>query len=291
MSENIAYFNDRFIPVDQAVVPIEERGLQLGDGVYEVLCIYNGVPFTLKEHLDRLEQSANAIEIDLPQSKEKLAELAWEGIRKAGIENGTLYMQITRGTAPRNHLIPHNITPNLYLVWKHGAPDFSKYKAEGAAVFTVADERWKNCYIKSINLLPNLLAKEQAKRKGGQEALLVQGEWAKEGSSSNLFIVKNGHFKTPQADHSILKGITRQKLIALLEENQIEVSEQPISLAEVLAADEVFMTSTTMEVLPVVSIDGKQIGEGKPGEYFRKLTTWFRELVAQECEPGTIKTV
>lgn len=283
MSQAIAYYNGQFIELHQAVVPIEERGLQFGDGVYEVIRIYRGVPFTAREHLNRLEQSAKAILLELPKRMEELLSIIHEGIQKTGIQDGTVYVQVTRGNAPRNHVIPEHAVPNLYLVWKPGVPDLARQKSEGVSVITVEDERWSNCYIKSTNLLPNILAKELARKQGGHEAIQMKGDDVKEGTSSNLFIVKDGVYMTPVADRSILNGITRQKLLSLLSEKQVPVKETNVTREDLLQADEVFMTSTTTEMVPVVSIDGHTVGNGKPGPAFQQLYSWFQELVSAEC--------
>jgi len=283
LSKNLAFFNERFIGLDEPVLPVEERGLQFGDGVYELIRIYRGIPFTLKEHLTRLEQSAQSILLVLPKTVEELAELVQAGIDRAGINEGTVYIQVTRGTAPRGHLFPGGIPSNLYIIWKEGVPSLDKQRSVGVKVFTFPDERWNNCYIKSICLLPNILAKEKAHQRGGHEAILIRENEIKEGSSTNLFIVKDGVFKTPVADQSILNGITRQKIIDILKQHDIPVLETRLTIDDIEVADEMLITSTTQEAVPVVMVNHRVIGTGKPGPYFQKLITWFQIEVDQTC--------
>ncbi|WP_019121176.1 D-amino-acid transaminase [Brevibacillus massiliensis] len=287
MDNRLAYVNNRFIQVDEPIVSLEERGLQFGDGVYEVIRIYRGTPFTLNEHLNRLAQSAASILLAMPKTTEEIGTLIREGIERAGIAEGTVYVQITRGTAPRNHAFPDGVEPNLYIIWKEGAPSLDRQRAEGVAVCTYPDERWHNCYIKSICLLPNVIAKEKAKQKGGHEAILIRENEVKEGAATNLFIVKDGVFKTPIADQSILNGITRQKVLSLLRLKQIPVVETRLTMEDIEVADEVMITSTTQEVIPVTRIDEQVVGTGKPGPHFAKLLQWFHEEVKRECSLQT----
>lgn len=284
MSRNLAYFNDRFIGLDEPVLSIEERGLQFGDGIYEMLRIYEGYPYMLEEHLDRLLSSAEAIFLDLPRSKEKLTDLVHEGIARSGIQNGTVYIQVTRGSCPRNHLFPTGVPANLYVIWKDGIPDVTKLRQYGIATYTFEDERWTNCYIKSLCLLPNVLAKEKAYRQGAHEALFVRDGKLKEGSSTNVFLVKDGVFFTPQADRSILNGITRQRMLSLLREYDVQVEEKDIMLAALKDADEVIITSSIQEALPVISVDGISIGSGVPGPYFQRLLTWYKEDIIKAAD-------
>ncbi|KQL43418.1 hypothetical protein AN963_28585 [Brevibacillus choshinensis] len=276
MSKNLAYFNERYVRLDEPVLPVEERGLQFGDGVYEMIRLYRGVPFTLKEHLVRLEQSAQSVMLVLPKTVEEIAAVVLAGIEKTGIGEGTVYIQVTRGTAPRNHLFPEGVPSNLYIIWKEGVPVLEKERTEGVRVFTFPDERWNNCYIKSICLLPNILAKEKARQKGGHEAIFIRDNEVKEGTSTNLFIVKDGVFKTPITDQSILNGITRQKIIQILKGHDIPVLETRLTMEDIEVADEVMITSTTQEVVPVVKVNDWVVGSGKPGAYFLKLMAWFQ---------------
>lgn len=279
MGQNLAYFNGRFIELDEPVLSIEERGLQFGDGIYEMLRIYDGHPYALTEHIERLSASAEAILLELPVSKKELGDLVYDGITRSGIRQGTVYVQITRGSSPRNHLFPQDVAANLYLIWKEGVPDLTQMRQQGITTRIFEDERWSNCYIKSLCLLPNVLAKEKAHRQGAYEALFVRDGKLKEGSSTNVFIVKDGIFFTPVADRSILNGITRQKMMELLRAHGVRIEERDISIAALRDADEVLVTSSIQEALPVVQVDEMVIGAGVPGPYFKKLLMWYKEEV------------
>lgn len=279
MGQDLAYFNGRFIALDDPVLPIEERGLQFGDGIYEMLRIYDGHPYTVAEHIDRLWNSAAAILLDLPLSKQELSDLVYGGIARAGIRQGTVYIQVTRGSSPRNHVFPIGVQANLYVIWKEGVAELTQLRQQGITAHTFEDERWSNCYIKSLCLLPNVLAKEKARRLGAHEALFVRDGKLKEGASANVFIVKDGTFFTPAADRSILNGITRQKMIALLRAHNVTVTEGDIPAAMLQEAEEVFITSSIQEALPIIRVDETVIGSGMPGPYFAKLLTWYEEDV------------
>jgi D-alanine transaminase len=281
VSYNLAYFNDRYIGLDEPVLTIEERGLQFGDGIYEMLRIYDGYPYGLKEHLDRLAASAEAILLQLPKSKEELTVLVNEGIVRSGIQNGTVYIQVTRGSCPRNHLFPMDIAPNLYVIWKDGVPDLTEVRKKGIVICTLEDERWSNCYIKSLCLLPNVIAKEKAHRQGAYEALFVREGKLKEGSSTNVFLVKKGVFLTPPADRSILNGITRQKILSLMKEHGLQVQEKELSLQDLETADEAMITSSIQEAIPIVEVNGKMIGSGVPGPFFKKILALYEEDVVR----------
>ncbi|MED1796817.1 D-amino-acid transaminase [Brevibacillus nitrificans] len=289
MGQNLAFFNERFLDPNERVLPVEERGLQFGDGVYEMIRLYRGVPFTLQEHLARLEQSAHSIMLTLPKTLEEIAAIVQAGIAQTKIAEGTVYIQVTRGTAPRNHLFPEDVAANLFIVWKEGVPDLGKQQEVGVVVFTFPDERWHNCYIKSICLLPNVLAKEKAHQRGGHEAIFIRDNEVKEGTSTNLFIVKDGVFKTPIADQSILNGITRQKIIEILKKQDVPVLETRLTMEDIEVADEVIITSTTQEAVPVVQVNDRKVGAGKPGAYFQKLAAWFQKEVDQSCPSSSGK--
>lgn len=252
----IAFYKDTFLDLDDPIVPIQDRAHQFGDGIYEVIRVYNGQPFCLAEHLDRLEISANAIQMKLPYSREELVTLIQKGLSQSLIPEAEIYLQISRGAAPRLHSFPEPDSAVLTMVIKEArivAPDL---KEEGVEICAVEEDRWKNCYIKSLNLLSNVLAKQKAKESGCQESIYVEEGIVKEGSSSNIFCVSNGELYTFPAKRTILHGITRQKVIDLAADLQIPVHEIESNLSFFERADEVFITSTTMEVQAV-----KRFGE------------------------------
>ncbi|MBM7663203.1 D-alanine transaminase [Bacillus mesophilus] len=251
----IAYYKDQFLTdVNEGIVPIQERGHQFGDGIYEVVRVYNKKPFMLEDHLDRFELSANAISLTLPHTREQLKEIILEGIRRSGEDSVDVYFQVTRGIAPRLHLYPDTPAVLSMVVKPSKSLDESK-KRNGIAVLLMDDERWANCYIKSLNLLPNVMAKQAAVQKGCDEAILVKEGYVTEGSSSNLFVVKNGTLYTTPATKQILHGITRKAVFTLAERLNILVKEEKFTPEFLLNADEAFITSTTSEVLPINKVD------------------------------------
>ncbi|WP_246941846.1 D-amino-acid transaminase [Bacillus pinisoli] len=251
----IAYYKDQFLTdVNEGVVPIQERGHQFGDGIYEVVRVYNKKPFMLEEHLDRFEQSAEAIALKLPYSRDELKEIIMEGIERSEEQNVDVYFQLTRGIAPRLHFYP-DTQAVLSLVVKPSKPLAEDKKRDGVAVHVMDDERWSNCYIKSLNLLPNVMAKQAAFEKGCDEAILIRDEFVTEGSSSNLFVVKDGTLYTTPATRHILHGITRKAVFILAERLQIPMKEEHFTLEFLKDADEAFITSTTSEVLPIKKVD------------------------------------
>jgi D-alanine transaminase len=255
----IAYYKDQFLTdVNEGVIPIQERGHQFGDGIYEVVRVYNKKPFMLEEHLDRFEHSAEAISLKLPQSREELKEIIFEGIDRSQEENVDVYFQVTRGIAPRLHLYPDSPAV-LSLVVKPSKPLDESKKRNGVAVHVMEDERWANCYIKSLNLLPNVMAKQIAVDNGCEEAILVKDSYVTEGSSSNLFVVKNGSLYTTPATKRILHGITRKAVFSLARKLNIPVIEEHFTPEFLKDADEAFITSTTSEVLPINKVDQHEL--------------------------------
>lgn len=274
---NIDFYRDHFIDHNQPSVPIEDRGYQYGDGVYEVIRAYGGVPFMTEEHLDRFERSTAAIQIRAPFTRERIAEIIDEGIGRSGLAEALVYLQISRGSAPRKHPFP-KVEPVLAMTVRPAAPPSAEKYSNGVSITLLPDERWANCYIKSINLLPNILAKEKAAAGGHDEAVFVRDGRVTEGSSSNIFVVKAGRLHTPPATRWILSGITRLAVLKLAAELGIPIEERDFSPEFLLAADEAFITSTSVEILPVRVADDKPIGPGRPGPISEKLLTAFREL-------------
>lgn len=268
-----------------ASVDIEDRGYQFGDGVYEVIRVYNGKMFTAKEHLHRLQESAKKISIQIPYSTSKLEEKLNSLIEKNTLKNGIVYMQFTRGASPRNHAFPSNVAPT-FVAYTRNADRPVGSMEEGVKTIFLEDIRWLRCDIKSLNLLGNLLAKQKAVEAGCFEAIQHRGEIVTEGSSSNVAIVKNGTVITHPANNLILNGITRQKVKQVCEQNQIPFEEKEFTLEELLRADEVFLTGTTVEVTPIIEVEEKKISSGIPGAVTRKLQQLIKDEIEKEC--GTL---
>lgn len=272
-----AYVNGRYVPHQYARVHIEDRGYQLADGVYEVLPVVDGVPLDEKLHLDRLDRSMREIAIRWPMARRAMELVARELLRRNRLQHGLLYIQVTRGVAPRDHPFPPaSVRPSLVMTTMRRPAAKRAGEVTGITVITTQDLRWKRCDIKAIGLLPNVLAKQRAIEAGADEAWMVdEAGMVTEGSSTNAWIVtKDGALVTRQADSSILNGITRQVILDLVRREGLRFEERPFSLDEAREAREAFITSSSNYALPVIAIDGRPVGNGAPG----LLTTRLRDL-------------
>ncbi|PAF21567.1 D-amino-acid transaminase [Terribacillus saccharophilus] len=256
---------DGIITKESLLYPFEERGLQFGDGVYEVIRIYQGTFDLLEEHIDRLYRSAEAIRLEVPFAKDALISSLHQLSEKNDVQtDAKLYLQITRGSAPREHSFP-DVPSNFYAYIEPSERPVSSLQ-QGVRAVLADDIRWELCYIKSLNLLPNILAKQTAKEEGAFEAILHKNGTVTEGSSSNVFIIKDQILYTHPAAKNILHGCVRSRVLALAPKAELQVKETAFTTDQLLQADEVFITSTTSEIMPVIEIEGKQIGDGKPGD-------------------------
>ncbi|MFF5994209.1 D-amino-acid transaminase [Lysinibacillus sp. KU-BSD001] len=277
-------WNDRIVADNEVVVDKEDRGYQFGDGVYEVVKVYNGQLFTLEEHVERFYASAEKIKITIPYTKDKLYTLLHQLVEANEINTGHIYFQITRGACPRNHIFPgDDVVPVLTGNAKENPRPVANFE-NGVKTTFVEDIRWLRCDIKSLNLLGAVLAKQEAHEKGCYEAILHRGETVTEGSSSNIYGVKDGVLYTHPADNFILNGITRQVILKCADEIGLAVKEEAFTKEQLLAMDEVIVSSTTSEVTPVIDIDGTAIGGGKPGEWTRKLQAQFDTKIPQPIQ-------
>jgi len=276
MSET-AFINGKFLPLAEASVSIEDRGFQFGDGVYEVIRTYGGRPFNLDAHLARLNRSAEAIGLRQPYALEQWRDSIAEGLRLAAFSESKIYVQITRGVAPRDHAYAPQLEPTVVMTIRELHPLPAAVQAAGVEAMTVDDVRWGRCDIKSINLLPNVLARQQAKQAGVFEAILVKNGEVTEGSVSNVIIVEHRTLITAPQGPRILSGVTREVVLALARQEGLDVQERYPSQAQLYAASEAFLTGTTVEVLGVVRIDGKPIGRGEPGPVTLSLAKRFLE--------------
>lgn len=272
-------FNDQIVKNEEVVVDKEDRGYQFGDGVYEVVKVYNGELFTAEEHVDRFYASAEKIRITIPYTKDKLHQLLHQLVEANKVGTGHIYFQITRGAGPRNHIFPSNeVKPVLTGNAKENPRPLENFEKGVKATF-VEDIRWLRCDIKSLNLLGAVLAKQEAHEKGCYEAILHRGETVTEGSSSNIYGIKDGVLYTHQADNLILNGITRQVIFKCAAEIGLTVKEQPMTKEQLLAMDELIVSSTTSEVTPIIEVDGTVIGQGTPGQWTRKLQAQFETKI------------
>ncbi len=271
----VAYVNGRYLRHGDAGVHVEDRGLQLGDAVYEVCRIDNGHLLDEEEHLDRLERSLREIEMAMPMRRGALKLVMAEIVRRNGVRDGLLYLQVTRGALKRDHPIPANPPKPTLIVTARGMDEaaLARRRAGGVAVFTCPDERWARCDVKTTQLLANLLAKTAARRAGAFEAWLIDDDgFVTEGASTTAWIVdRDGHVVTRDLSHAILPGVTRRVILEAAAEAQIPVVERRFTLAEALSAREAFMSSATGAAIPVICIDGTKVGDGVPGPMARRI--------------------
>lgn len=276
---SFSLWNDQIVKNEEVLVDKEDRGYQFGDGVYEVVKVYNGELFTATEHIDRFYDSAEKIRITIPYTKDKLHQLLHQLVEANNIDTGHVYFQITRGAGPRNHIFPgDDVKPVLTGNAKENPRPLENFEKGVKATF-VEDIRWLRCDIKSLNLLGAVLAKQEAHEKGCYEAILHRDEIVTEGSSSNIYGIKEGVLYTHPANNLILNGITRQVIIKCAAEIGLSVNEQAMTKEQLLAMEEVIVSSTTSEVTPVIEVDGTVIGNGKPGEWTRKLQAQFETKI------------
>ena len=275
----IAYVNGEFLPLEHATVRVEDRGFQFADGVYEVVRTYGGKPFATDAHLARLFRSLEAIEIKVSLTPEQLTSIIEEGVQRSGFAEAIVYLQITRGCAPRHRGIPKDAKPTIVMTVRELPAPATKLSANGIAVITLPEFRWARCDIKSIALLPSVLAYQAAKKAGVSDAIFVQeDDTVNEATAGNVFLVQQGRLRTPPKSTHILAGVTRDKLLEAARAAGIETVEERITKAELYTAEEIFLTSTTSEVVPIVRVDGKTIGSGKPGPVSAKIYEQFARM-------------
>jgi D-alanine transaminase len=280
---SIVWMNGAFIDRSEAKVDIEDRGYQFGDGIYEVIRVYNGKLFTASEHLERLLSSGDKLSIKIEYTVEELKMLMEELVDKNNLETGIVYMQVTRGASSRNHAFPSEDTPPTYIAYTKEVKIPFEQMDNGVSAITVEDIRWSRCDIKSLNLLGNVIAKQKAAEADCYESIQYRDLTVTEGSSSNIWIMKDNIVKTHEANQFILNGITRQKIIQLCKENEIEVLEESFTIEDLIDADEVFLSSTTAEVMPIISINNVPVGNGEIGPVTRNLQKLFKDAIESEC--------
>jgi D-alanine transaminase len=276
---DIGFVNGRFFPLEEATVSVEDRGFQFGDGIYEVIRTYHGKPFHLDAHLARLERSARAIELPLPWNIQQWAAYVRDSIARAGYPESKVYLQLTRGVAPRDHAFPADPKPTAVMTVREMKPLDTAIQKAGVSVMTMDDWRWGRCDIKSVNLLANVMARQKAKQAGAFEAVFIRNGQVTEGAVSNVMIVKAGCVLTAPEGDQILSGVTRALVLELARKEGLPVEERFITQDELLRADGIFLTGTTVEVLPVIRVDSKAVGSGKPDPVTQKLQAAFQRLV------------
>jgi D-alanine transaminase len=290
----IAYVDGRYLRHDQASLHIEDRGLQFADAVYEVFAVEEGCILDEEEHFDRLERSLHELAMPMPLGRRALGFVLREVMRRNRVQDGLIYLQATRGAVRRDHAIPASgPRPTLILTARStDAEAFERRRLAGVGVVTRPDERWARCDIKSTSLLPNVLAKTAARAQGAYEAWFVDRDGhVTEGSSTTAWIVdRDGHLVTRDLDNAVLPGVTRRVLAEVAAESQLAIVERRFTPAEALEAREAFLTAATAAVLPIVSLDGKPIGDGTPGPIARRLMALYRRTARAKAAsiPGPL---
>jgi D-alanine transaminase len=277
----IAHFNGQLVALDKISISPLDRGFIFGDGVYEVIPVYGGVMLRGREHFERLQRSMDAIQLANPHTVDEW--LAITGRLLAHHPgNQAVYIQVTRGVPPkRDHVLPKGLTPTVFMMCNPLATPSQELVDEGVACITARDFRWEKCNIKSTSLLGNVLARQISADAGATETILLRDGMLTEASASNVFVVKNGVVAAPPRDNLILLGITYDLLVRLAAEGLLKLEIRPITEAQLRSADEVWLSSSTKEVLAVTTLDGKPVGTGKPGPLFRRMHQLFQEHKAQ----------
>lgn len=275
---DIVHLNGKFMPIEEAYIPVLDRGFIFGDGVYEVIPVYSKHPFRLAEHLRRLQYSLDKIRIPNPHSDAEWTQLVNEMVKRNSGDDQSVYLQITRGVAKRDHAFPKGVTPTVFLMSNPLVTPAPAQVDSGVACITADDYRWLNCDIKSVSLLGNCLLRQLSADVGATETILFRDGKLTEASSSNVFVVKNGVLLTPPKDNFVLPGITYDVVLEIARAREFEVEVRAVTEAEVRSADEIWVTSSTKEVLAVTTLDGKPVGDGRPGPLFRRMHTLYQQF-------------
>ncbi len=278
----VVYLNGRFTPAEDAKVSVLDRGYLFGDGIYEVIPVYRGKAFLLEGHLARLQRSLDAIKLANPLDNVDWAHLIADLVDQNGGGEQSVYLQITRGAAAqRDHIFPQAVSPGIFMMSNPLKAVPADWHSQGINCITVDDIRWQRCDIKAIALLANCLMKQQAQEAGAQEALLLRDGQMTEGAASNAYIVMNGEIITAPSGPQILSGITRDLVLALADEAGVKIQQRFASDSELRAADEIWISSSTKELVPVTMLDGKPVGNGKPGPLWQDMHQRFQQYKSE----------
>ena len=275
---DIAYLNGEFLPLGEARVSVLDRGFIFGDGVYEVIPVYSRRPFRLPEHLRRLQRSLDAIRLRNPMTDAEWARLVSDLVARHPGDDQSVYLQVTRGAAKRDHAFPQGVKPTVFMMSGPLTTPSREQIEKGVPCVTATDYRWLRCDVKSVSLLANCLLRQLAADAGAAEVILFRDGFLTEASSSNVFVVRSGRLLAPPKDHLILPGITYDVVLELAAAKGIAVELRAIPEQEVRGADEVWVTSSSKEVLAVATLDGRPVGSGRPGPVFRTAHDAFQEF-------------
>jgi D-alanine transaminase len=275
---DIVYLNGEFMPLDEAKVPVLDRGFIFGDGVYEVIPVYSRHPFRLPEHLRRLQHSLDSIRLANPMTEAQWNALVRDIIARNPGEDQSIYLQVTRGPAKRDHAFPAAVKPTVFMMSSPLVTPSREQIEGGVPAITATDYRWLKCDVKSVSLLGNCLLRQTAMDAGAVEVVLFRDGYLTEASASNVFAVKNGLLLAPPKNHLVLPGITYDVVLELVAANRIPHEVREVSEQEAKSAEELWVTSSTKEVLAVTMLDGKAVGTGQPGPVFRRVHQLYQEF-------------
>ena len=274
----MVFLNGRFIPIEEARVPVLDRGFLFGDGVYELVPVYSRVPFRLEEHLERLERSLSQTQIRNPYSREEWRDIIGQLVAKQPYEDQGVYFQVTRGVAKRDHAFPQDTTPTVFIMANPLVNPTREAIERGAEAVSAHDNRWQRCDIKSISLIGNVLLRQLSADASAAETILFRDGCLTEASASNVFVVRGGVIQGPPKSNLILPGITYDVVLELAQSAQLPVELRSLTEAETRAADEIWVTSSSKEVLAIVRLDGKPVGDGRPGPLFRRMHALYQDF-------------
>jgi len=280
------FLSGKFMPIEQATVPVLDRGFIFGDGVYELVPVYSRVPFRIDEHLARLERSLHEVRIRNPYSRERWREIIAQLIAHQPYEDQGVYFQVTRGVAKRDHAFPKGVEPTVFIMSNPLVNPPAELVEAGARAVTAADFRWLRCDIKSISLIGNCLLRQLSADVGAVETILLRDGNLTEASASNVFIVKGDVVRGPAKSNLILPGITYDVVIELAQGAGMPLDIGEVSERDLRAADEIWVTSSSKEVLAIVELDGKPIGEGRPGPVFRRMYQLYQDFKRRVMRAG-----
>jgi D-alanine transaminase len=287
----MVFLNGKFLPIEEAKIPVLDRGFIFGDGVYELVPVYSRVPFRLDEHMSRLERSLSETGIRNPYSRAQWREIIFKLIDSQSFDDQGVYFQVTRGVAKRDHAFPRNVEPTVFMMSNPLINPPREQVEKGGSAVSAKDQRWLRCDIKSISLIGNCLLRQLSAESGGAETILFRDGKLTEASASNVFIVKRGWIQAPAKGNLILPGITYDVVVELARANGLPLEFKEVSEAEVRDADEIWVTSSSKEVFPIVELDGARVGEGRPGPLFNRMHQLYQEFKQKVMRAGKREAV
>ena len=271
------FLNGEFMPASSAAISPLDRGFIFGDGIYEVIPAYGRRPFRLAEHLERLRHSLDGVRIEPPYSDEQWSGILHELVQRNHEDDQSIYLQVTRGVAKRDHAFPQGVRPTVFAMTSPLVPVPAEIRSGGVTGITLDDIRWEYCHLKTTSLLPNILLRQQALDQGAAEAILIRRGEVTEGAASNLFVVLDGVLVTPPKGPRLLPGITRDLIIEIAAGNGIDCREGTVTSADLSRAQEIWLTSSTREILPVTRLDGREVGGGRPGPLWTRMIALYQD--------------